>query len=90
LEGIWRPGINIQIPLKGNDRIEKYSISFSDSSLKDEVANDWFFWRPIVNNILSYTEACQLDESVNLHELMLINAALDKRIAEEKAQAGRK
>jgi hypothetical protein len=83
LEGTWSPGINTQVQLK-NDWLEKYSINLNENALRDEVEEDWFFWRPIVNRVLSYTEANQLDKTGNLHELMLINAALDKRIKDEK------
>ena len=88
LEGVWNPDTDIQI--KGSDWLERYSNNLSDYALRDEVDETWFFWRLVVNNILSYTEARALDRAGKLHELLLANKALDRRVAEDKAQFGTK
>jgi hypothetical protein len=46
---------------------------------------NWLFWRPIVERVLSYSEACEMD----IDELYEVNAALDIYI-EQKNKANKK
>lgn len=44
--------------------------------LKAEVKDNWFFWRPISEKFLTYTEASKMYE----HELIEVNLAIDRYI----------
>ena len=57
--------------------------SFYQKKLSDN--ENWLFWRPIVNGVLTYTEASQM----HITELLEANAALDRKIADEKKAAGK-
>jgi hypothetical protein len=88
LEGTWQPDIGTQLR---NDNVKeilaKYSVNLNDASiLKDAVEKDWLFWRPVVNEILTFTEASLMTP----YELSLANIAIDLRIADEKKKAGLK
>ena len=47
--------------------------------LKKEVKSEWWFWRPIIEGVLSYTEASEMHP----YELALVNAGIDYKIEEE-------
>ncbi len=47
---------------------------------KKKVDDEWFFWRPIVYNILTFAEASEGEPGL----LLEANFALDKKIKEQK------
>lgn len=42
--------------------------------MKQEIEDEWFFWRPVVGGVLSLSEASQMYDD----ELMMVNLAMDK------------
>lgn len=82
LEGTWRPDTNTRLQ-KGGDWLKRFSVNLNDRSIfRNEIEGDWWFWRPIVNKVITYSEACQIDQ----YEILLINAALDKKQKEDNKQ----
>lgn len=63
LEGSWRPGQS----LNQNDDLHDRSV-FAVAAKQN-----WWFWRPIVYGVLSYTEA----DSMSMSDILEANAALD-------------
>lgn len=56
------------------------------AKLKREVDEDWWFWRPIVEGVISLTEANEMSK----RQLTLVNRALDKKIEREnQASSGK-
>lgn len=51
----------------------------SAPSITREMNKNWWFWRPVVAGVVTYTEAIQMSK----RQLLLANAALDRRMKEE-------
>jgi hypothetical protein len=59
----------------------RHHISISDRGFfRKEANSNWWFWRPILSGALTYTEASEMDQ----YEIMECNAAIDKKIRDEK------
>jgi hypothetical protein len=56
------------------------------SYYRQKVKREWFFWRPVVYQVLSFTEAAEGDPEL-LNEA---NAALDNKFLTEKAASKKK
>jgi hypothetical protein len=56
------------------------------SYYRQKVKREWFFWRPVVYGVLSFTEAAEGDPEL-LNEA---NAALDNKFLTEKAASKKK
>lgn len=76
VEGSWRPGPNTK--LKSGDDIE--TVNLGDRSIFAVAAKrNWWFWRPVVNGVLTYSEA----DEMSMTDLLEANAALDIKIQKE-------
>jgi|GEM_PF-6272163 hypothetical protein len=53
---------------------------------RQKVKKEWLFWRPIVYNVLTFTEACENDPEV----LTEANIALDIKFEKERQAAKKK
>lgn len=51
-----------------------------------KVDENWFFWRPIVERMATYTEMCDMTPD----EMMEFNAAIDSQIQRKKDAGGGK
>jgi hypothetical protein len=76
LEGSWNPDTStLKRCLEGNDVVNLNDRSY----FKQIVDSNWWFWRPIVHEILSYSEASRM----NQQEIMEANAALSRYFKEQ-------
>ncbi len=46
---------------------------------RKKAQQEWLFWRPVINNILTYTEACECD----FETLLEANGAVSIKLEEE-------
>jgi hypothetical protein len=89
----WRSGRLFYLDfLEGSLNLDTYGriinkqLKKGASYYRQKVKREWFFWRPVVYGVLSFTEAAEGDPEL-LNEA---NAALDNKFLTEKTASKKK
>ncbi|MDT3762970.1 hypothetical protein [Priestia filamentosa] len=56
------------------------------TSLRKEVEDEWWFWQPIINKAITFTEALQMSKT----QLLKVNMALEIKAEREEAAMKKK